>query len=120
MIFMGMVKDSQNSQKSKFVMSLQYLKKEVRDEVDFLHAGKHQSFYKLTLSLLMEVARHVKVPKIRSWEFFCKKEKISQLLLSSIVIENIQIIYGGSVMFYVTCFWVFVVKNGCNLLDHGT
>ena len=25
-------------------MSLQYLKKEVRDEVDFLHADKHQSF----------------------------------------------------------------------------
>ena len=25
-------------------MSLQYLKKEVKDEVDFLHADKHQSF----------------------------------------------------------------------------
>ena len=25
-------------------MSLQYLKKEVRDEVDFLHAHKHQIF----------------------------------------------------------------------------
>ena len=47
-------------------MSLQYLKKEVRDEVDFLHADKHQSllqvdvntlgikdFYKMILSLLM-------------------------------------------------------------------
>ena len=49
-----------------FVMFLQYLKKEVRDEVDFLHADKHQSFlqvdfntlsikvfYKVILSLLM-------------------------------------------------------------------
>ena len=47
-------------------MSLQYLKKEVRDEVSFLHADKHQSFlqvdfnflgikvfYKVILSLLM-------------------------------------------------------------------
>ena len=47
-------------------MSLQCHKKEVRDEVDFLHADKHQSFlqvdfntlgikdsYKLILSLLM-------------------------------------------------------------------
>ena len=47
-------------------MSLQYLKKEVSDEVDFLHADKHQSFlqvdfntlgikdfYKVILSLLM-------------------------------------------------------------------
>ena len=41
---MGMVKHSQSYQNSKFAMSLQYLKKEVRDEVDFLHADKHQSF----------------------------------------------------------------------------
>ena len=27
-------------------MSLQYLKKDVRDEVDFLHADKHQSLLK--------------------------------------------------------------------------
>ena len=38
---MGMVKHSQSFQNSKFSMSLQYLKKEVRGEVDFLHAGKH-------------------------------------------------------------------------------
>ena len=50
---MGMVKHSQSSQNSKFAMSLQYLKKEVRDEVNFLHAGKHQSFYKLVLPFLM-------------------------------------------------------------------
>ena len=43
-ILMGMVKDSQSSQNSKFTMSLQYLKKEVRDEVGFLHVDKHQSF----------------------------------------------------------------------------
>ena len=63
---MGMVKHSQSFQNSKFAMSLQYLKKEVKDEVDFLHADKHQSFlqvdfntlgikvsYKVILSLLM-------------------------------------------------------------------
>ena len=44
LIFLGMVKDSQSSQKSKFAMSLQYLEKEVRDKVEFLHADKHQSF----------------------------------------------------------------------------
>ena len=41
MTLMGMVKHSQSFQNSKFSMSLQYLKKEVRGEVDFLHAGKH-------------------------------------------------------------------------------
>ena len=52
-------------------MSLQYLKKEVRDEVDFLHADKHQSFlqvhfntlsikvsYKVMLSLLIGMIKH--------------------------------------------------------------
>ena len=52
-------------------MSLQYLKKEVRDEVDFLHADKHQSFLqadfntlglkiseKVILSLLMDMIKH--------------------------------------------------------------
>ena len=42
MILMEMGKHSQSSQNSKFAMSLQYLKKEVKDEVDFLHADKHQ------------------------------------------------------------------------------
>ena len=41
--FMGMVKHSHSSQNSKFAMSLRYLKKEVRYEVDFLFADKHQS-----------------------------------------------------------------------------
>ena len=52
-------------------MSLQYLRKEVRDEVDFLHADKHQSFlqvdfntlgikvfYKMILSLLTDMIYH--------------------------------------------------------------
>ena len=31
-------------------MSLQYLKKEVRDEVDFLHADKHQSLLQVNFN----------------------------------------------------------------------
>ena len=73
-ILMGMVKHSQSFQKSGFVMSLQYLKKEVNDEVDFLHAGKHQSFLqvdfntlgikvscKVVLSLLMGMIKHSQI-----------------------------------------------------------
>ena len=71
MILIGIVKHSQSSQNSKFTMSLQYLKKEVRDEVDFLHVDKHQSFlqvdfntlgikdaYKVILSLLLGMIKH--------------------------------------------------------------
>ena len=43
MILMGMVRHFQSSQNSKFPMSLQYVKKQVRDEVHFLKANKHQS-----------------------------------------------------------------------------
>ena len=49
---MGMVKHSQSYQNSKFAMSLQYLKKEVRDEVDFLHADKHQRFLQIDTIIL--------------------------------------------------------------------
>ena len=35
---------AQSNQNSKFVISLQYLKKEGRNKVDFLHADKHQTF----------------------------------------------------------------------------
>ena len=42
---MGCVaKHVQITQNNKFTISLQYFKKEVSDEVDFLHADKHESF----------------------------------------------------------------------------
>ena len=43
MILMEMVRHFQSFQNSKFIMSVQYLKKEVRNEVDFLHADKNRS-----------------------------------------------------------------------------
>ena len=38
-----MIKHSRSCQNSKFAMSLQYLKKEVKPEIDFLHAYKQVS-----------------------------------------------------------------------------
>ena len=71
MILMGMIKHFKSSQNTKFAMSLQYVKKEVRDEVGFVDADKHQSFlqvdfntlsiktsYKVILSLLMNKIKH--------------------------------------------------------------
>ena len=37
------VRHAQSTKSSKFIISPQYLKKEGRDEVDFLHADKHQT-----------------------------------------------------------------------------
>ena len=79
--------------------------KEVLDEVDFFHADKHQSFYKLALSFLMEVARHFHSNQNRKFIIFFQyiKKKVLQLLLHFIVMQHIQIFYWGPVMFVVTC-----------------
>ena len=112
---------NQTFPKYKFAISLQYLKK-VRNGVHFLHADKYQSFYKLALSFLMNLARHVQSAKNRKLVIFLRyiKKTLWQRLLCSIIMQNIQIFYGSPVIFVVTCFWVVVVKNGRSLLDHAT
>ena len=52
---MDTVEYSQSSENSKFVMSLQYLKEVVRDEVDFLDVDELKVFYKVKLSLLIDI-----------------------------------------------------------------
>ena len=42
---------------SKFAISLQYLKKEVSDEVDFLHEDKHESLLQVDM-ILMGMVKH--------------------------------------------------------------
>ena len=37
----------QITQNNKFAITLQYLKKKVTDEVDFLHADKHESYLQI-------------------------------------------------------------------------
>ena len=46
-----MVKHSQSSLNSNFAISLKCLKKEVRDDVDFLDADKHQRFLQVDSTL---------------------------------------------------------------------
>ena len=49
---MGVVKHSRSSQNSKFAMSFQYLKKELKDKNDFLQADKYQSFLQVDFNTL--------------------------------------------------------------------
>ena len=78
----------------------------------FLLAGKHQNFCKLVLSFLMKVARHIQSTQnsklVNVLQYI--KKKVLQLILCSILMQNIQILYGVPVVFIVTCFWVVVVK----------
>ena len=96
---MDAIKHSPSTQISKFAISVQYLKEEVRDV-------EHQSFYNLALMFSMEVAWHVQSTQNKKLVIFLQylKKKVSQLLLCSFVIQNVQIFYRGPVMFFVTCF----------------
>ena len=120
-LLMGMIKDFKSTPSNKFAISLQYLKKEVWNGVHFLHADKHQNFYKLALSFLIEATRHVRSTQNRMLVIFLQyiKKKVLQLLLCSIVMQNIQILYRVPARFAVTCFWMVVVKNGCGLLGNS-
>ena len=42
-----MARNTKTTEKNKFAISIQYLEKEVSDEVDILHADKHESFLKI-------------------------------------------------------------------------
>ena len=113
-----MIKYAQSTQSNKFTVSLQYLKKEVRNGVHFLHVDKHQSFYKLALLLLIEVARYMQNTQNGKLVIFLQyiKKKVPQLLLCYIVMQNILNFMGGLVMLVVVCtlnvsFNVFFFNN---------
>ena len=76
-LLMGTIKHSQSTQSNKFATSLQYLKKEVKDGVHFLHADKHQNFFRLALLFLMEVARHVQTCQNMNLVIFLQYNKKS-------------------------------------------
>ena len=66
-LLMGMIKYSQSTQSNKFAISLQYLRKEVKDRVHILHEDKHQSFTSWQYHFRWKWPNTSKVPKIGSW-----------------------------------------------------
>ena len=55
---MCVTRHSQSTQNNKFAISLQYLKKELSDEVGFLHADKHESLLENDNMILMGMVKH--------------------------------------------------------------
>ena len=53
-----MARLAQITQKSKFDISLQYIMKEVSDEVDFLHADEWESLLQSNTLISMGVVKH--------------------------------------------------------------
>ena len=79
------------------VTSLQYLYNISKKKLgmEFLHADKHQRFYKLALPFLMELAIHVQSTQNKKWAIFLQylQKEMSQVLLCSIVMQNIGIFF---------------------------
>ena len=46
------------TQNNKFAISLHYLKKEVSDAVDFLHADRHENLLQIDTMILMEMVKY--------------------------------------------------------------
>ena len=46
------------TQNKKFLISLQYLEKEVNHKVDLLHAGRHENLRQIDIMILMVIVKH--------------------------------------------------------------
>ena len=55
---MCVTRHSQISQNNKFALSLQYLKKEVNDEVNFLRVDRHESLIQICSMILMGMVKY--------------------------------------------------------------
>ena len=53
-----MARHAQITQNNKLAISWQYLKKGLSDEVDFLHADKHESLLQIDSMILMGMVKH--------------------------------------------------------------
>ena len=98
-LLLDMIKHSQSTQSNKFAISLQYLKKEVRKGVHFLHADEHQSFYKLGLLFLMEVARYVQSTQNRKLVIFL--QSVAAAFVFYCDAKHIDILRGSSKKCYI-------------------
>ena len=67
--------------KNKFAISRQYLKKQVSDEVDFLHADNNESFLQIDIMFLFGIVKHSQNSKnsksAMSLQYLQKKRKVS-------------------------------------------
>ena len=55
---MCVARHAQFTQNKNFAISLQYLKKEVSDDVEFLHSDKHESLLQIDTIILTGMVKH--------------------------------------------------------------
>ena len=80
---------------------MQYLKKDAGDEVDFLHAGKHESLLQIDTMILMgrEWSSIPKVPKIASLQclYNISKKELEIKLIFLLVYKHPSVLQGGTI-----------------------
>ena len=65
-----MARHAQITQNSEFAISLQYLKKEVSDEIDFLHADKQENSLQIDTVILMGMVKQSQIFKNSKFAMF--------------------------------------------------
>ena len=79
LLWMWIARHTQSTQ-NKFIISLQYLKENVQDEVDFLPTDKHQRFPQIyTIVFGVCVAKHVQITQDNKFAIFLQylKKEVS-------------------------------------------
>ena len=79
---------AQITQSNKFAISLDYLKKELSDEVDFLHKDKHESLLQIDTMILMGMVKDSQSSKIANLQCLYN---ISKMKLKMKLIFRMQI-----------------------------
>ena len=97
-----MARHAQITQNNKFAISLQYLKKELSDEVDFLHADKHESLLQIDSIVLMGIDKHSQSSKNSKFASKFPTRLILSLLLGMtkpsqiLIVTSFQYLYNIS------------------------
>ena len=86
-----MARHTQITQNNKFAIFLQYLKKEVSDEVDFLHTDKRESLLQIDTMIVMGMVNHSQVLKIASLQYLYNNSKKRRLKMKLIFCMQINI-----------------------------
>ena len=91
---MCLARHAQITQNNKFAISLQYFKKEVSDEIDFLHPDKHKSLLQIDTMVLTEMVKYSQSSQNNKLAMYynISKKKLEMKLLFCMQI-NVKVSY---------------------------
>ena len=88
---MRVARHAQITQNKKFAISRHNLKKEVNDEVDFLHAGKHENLIQIDTVILMGMVMYFQSYQNSNFAMSVQYDNMSRMELEMKLIFCMQI-----------------------------